>query len=209
MTKKSRSRRNRDARGLTPARVQDRARARTQEQANGQTVLRTSPMAQAARIALDTARSQWDELNDMYLKMTALMDHWITRAVPVISNPVLLEQVEDKRDYSALLRQFRCDMEQLTHELTGLHALHAHRTGGTDDPNENLRAALIFERYVMWQLRHDQTLIPVVNHLLEFTHAAELALAKQRGLMPGFDAPASEPDAGMEIEEQEPPVSSE
>ncbi|MBB5409385.1 hypothetical protein HDG34_003326 [Paraburkholderia sp. HC6.4b] len=163
MAKKTKSRRNRNASRQGP-------------------LFREAPIAQAVRLAADKAPGQWDVLNDMYLKMLALMDHWIRRAAPVLSNPVLLTHLGSKEEYCALLIQFRCDMEQLSKELVQLHQAHTGMTGGTDDPDENLRAAMLFEQYVMWQLRHDQTLIPIVNHLLEFTHDAELALA---GTQPG------------------------
>jgi hypothetical protein len=181
MTKKAKSRRDRNARmqGLPTG------KKRTAASPQPQPSFREAPIAQAVRLAVDKAPGQWDVLNDMYLRMRALMDHWINRAAPVLTDPVLLAQLTETMDYSALLVQFRCDMEQLTKELVQLHREHAGRTGGTDDPDENLLAAMLFERYVMWQLRHDQTLIPIVNHLLEFTHDAELSLARTQPTMAG------------------------
>jgi hypothetical protein len=197
MTRKAKPRRHRDAPGQVqklpdqPAkRANGKASAASGASRDAHPALREAPIAKAARVVVnasiaDGQPGQWDVLNDMYLSMTKLMDHWITRAAPVISNPVLLAHVREKEDYSALLGQFRCDMEQLTKELVELHRVHAGKTGGTDDPDENLHAALLFEQYVVWQLRHDQTLIPIVNHLLEFTHDAELALARERVIASG------------------------
>lgn len=171
MTKKTKSRRKRNA----------HRQVHSNSQSGYRPVFREAPIAQAAPLAVaDHAQGQWDVLNDMYLKMRALMDHWVKRAAPVLTDPVLLAQLDDKVDYCALLVQFRCDMEQLARELVGLHEAHAGKTGGTEDPDENLFAAMLFEQYVMWQLRHDQTLIPIVNHLLEYTHEAELTLAGAR-----------------------------
>ncbi|MGF6603714.1 hypothetical protein P3T23_008468 [Paraburkholderia sp. GAS448] len=170
MTKKAKSRRNRN--------VSRQGQEKPAASLQTPSLFRETPIAQAVRLAADMAPGQWDVLNDMYLRMVGLMDHWIKRAAPVLSNPVLLAHLGSREEYCALLIQFRCDMEQLSKELVQLHQAHADRTGGTEDPDENLLAAMLFEQYVMWQLRHDQTLIPIVNHLLEFTHEAELVLAR-------------------------------
>ena len=203
MTKKTKSRRNRNAlrqaQSQPPGQPGTRGERKTATSSQRQPAFRESPIAHAARVAADTAPGQWDVLNDMYLKMVALMDHWIKRAAPVLSNPVLLAHVDEKMDYSALLGQFRSDMEQLTKELVQLHRAHDGKTGGTEDPDENLLAAMLFEQYVMWQLRHDQTLIPIVNHLLEFTHDAELAVARAQPGTAGQADIAVSPTAATDV----------
>jgi hypothetical protein len=132
---------------------------------------------QGTLIPKDEQNTCWDDLNNVYGEMAAiLLRH--TRISEVLRDQELLSFVDDKPTFKTNVNQFAGDLRQLNDELGKLRALHADKAGGSEDPEEVLHSIHIFEQYNLWMQKHDGVLMPTVYHILEATNQAELARAR-------------------------------
>ncbi len=121
----------------------------------------------------EESNNAWDKLEELY--------GMCARAVvaPVVLGSLsqrkdLIAFVEDKGALTARIQMFQQDILQLKAELEQIHAQHVGREGECVDPDENMKALVIGEQYMLFQQRMAACIEPTVAGILSTFATAEL-----------------------------------
>jgi hypothetical protein len=121
----------------------------------------------------------WDDLNNIHSDCQALLlKHvYVGREM---NDKELIAEVDDKASLVLKINTLANDLRQLKGELAQIHAQHAGKTGGVNDPDVLMTTFAIFEQYTLFQERHDSVVMPTVYHILEQFEAAEKKLIAKK-----------------------------
>lgn len=144
----------------------------------------------AGRLARDAAEGRqkdqlannhcWDDLNDIHESCVRLLSEH-THLAGYAQNKELINEVQDKETLSTNIRLLASDLQKLNGELGEIHAQHAGKTGGDQDPDVVFNTIEIYERYNLFMERHQAVVMPTVYHIIEqFTEAEKSLAAKHR-----------------------------
>lgn len=137
----------------------------------------------------------WDDLNGLHADGVILMQKHLVIA-GMLRNKELnafLTDVEAVKRNGQLLAK---DVATLTEDLAGLKALHADKTGGTQDPDVLIHCIGIYEQYQLFMSRHEAIIMPTVGAILEQYHVAEERL--NAAASAGYDALAEIGQAALD-----------
>lgn len=117
----------------------------------------------------------WDDLNVISADAVMLMQKHVMIA-GLLRNKDLNGFLPNVESVVANAKLLDKDVKALTADLEGLKALHADKTGGTDDPDVVMHTIGIFEQYQLFLERHEQIIMPTVSAILEQYNQAETRL---------------------------------
>lgn len=153
----------------------------------------------------------WDDLNATYSACAAALAQHAGIAV-MLRRTEVFPYLADYKVTVANIRAVTNDILKLHEELKEIHAQHANKTGGSDDPDEVVQSFQIYEQYTLFLQRHDAVVMPCVHHILEDFAAAEKRIneltaqrtAEQMAQDPNCDEPIdvvdkSEPAQGGDV----------
>lgn len=115
----------------------------------------------------------WDDLTAVYRQCSEMLFQH-TLVTEVLNDKELMAFVDDAVTFNANVQQFAADLTQMNKELHQLRALHADKTGGSEDGQVVLHSFAIYEQYKLWMTKHDGVVKPTIMHILEQTNTAEL-----------------------------------
>jgi hypothetical protein len=123
------------------------------------------------RIADDMA--VWDQLNEQYLNASKA----ITSAIVVgqlTTMKHVIPFIQDQAGLRTRLDMLKNDVAQLKSELSEIAKQHVHLTGGTNDPDEVMKAAMIGQQYVLFIERVEAAVPNTIGHIADIFADAEL-----------------------------------
>jgi hypothetical protein len=144
----------------------------------------------------------WNDLMGVYHQCAGMM-YQHTEVTTVLRDRDLITYVDDIPTFNSNVQQFASDLAQMNKELMDLRALHADKTGGSDDTQEVLHAIAINEQYQLWMSKHEGVVVPTITHILDQTNRAEhkrraaiMEQQQQQGLL-SADVPTENLDNGV------------
>lgn len=211
MTKKSMSRRNKDAAAaMAAAQAAGRPVAPKPRQTYVPPVAAIHPMfaKKLQEVAVDEAERQkaegwmpvWDELNAQYVA-----------CAKGVMAPAVLSVYAQRRDIIAYIRDqkglqdrigmFKRDILQLKAELSAIAREHGDKTGGTSDPDELMTAIQISEKYNLFRERLTAIVEPTVLHIQEIFLEGEMLMLQAQGKLSDKGmSPEQDPDVITDVE---------
>jgi hypothetical protein len=122
----------------------------------------------------------WDELENVYQKM---LQGVMAPAVlgTLAQRKDLIVFVRDKKGLVTRIQMFQREILAMKEELKEIHAQHAGKVGGTDDPDVVMNANMINEQYILFGQRMEAIITPTVAHILEIFTEAEVLQAQAHG----------------------------
>lgn len=129
----------------------------------------------------------WDDLTGAYEGCAKALGQHKGIAL-MLQRKEVFPYLKDFRGTIGNIQAVTRDLVQLNEELKTIHAQHAKKTGGSQDPDEVVQSIQIFEQYHLFLQRHDAVVMPAVYHILEDFGQAEKA----------FEAAHAEPERTVE-----------
>lgn len=138
----------------------------------------------AGRLAKDRQKAElkelqnnntcYDELNAIHQQCAALLlQH--TGLSEAIKNKPLVAAIKDPEVFMQNIRLLAADLTKLHQELQEISKQHEGKTGGSRDPEELMKTVTIAEQYNLFMQRHNATVSPTAQHIIE-----QIAIAEQR-----------------------------
>jgi hypothetical protein len=137
----------------------------------------------------------WDDLMGVYRECARMLFQH-TAVTQVLNDKELVGFIDDAVTFDANIKQFAADLVQMNGELQQLRALHADKTGGSEDPEVVLHSFAVYEQYKLWMTKHDGVVKPTIMHILEQTNQAELRRQAARAAQQEAN-PVENLDAGV------------
>ena len=119
----------------------------------------------------------WDDLNGTYLACAAALAQHAGIAA-MLQRKEVFPYLADYKVTVTNIQAVTADIVKLNEELKEIHAQHATKSGGSEDPNDVIYSFQIFEQYSLFLQRHDAVIMPCVNHILEDFNTAEQRFAE-------------------------------
>lgn len=111
--------------------------------------------------------NSWEELDKIYEAQAVAIVTIASEINKIHSHPDFLESVENKDEAIITLTGFKKDIETLTTDLIGIHALHQHRSGPINNEKDLLDSLNIFDDYTNFQNRFDACIEPILDILTD------------------------------------------
>lgn len=129
----------------------------------------------------------WDDLVVIYNDCVRLL-HTHGLLSQKAHDAELLAEVSDKATLVTNIRLLAGDLKMMSEELRALHALHADKSGGSQDIDEVMTSIGLAEQYNLWMTKHDQVVMPTVYHIIEQFNQAEGRIAARKAEQAAADA---------------------
>lgn len=116
----------------------------------------------------------WDDLNGTYNGCAQALGQHAGIAV-MLSRKEVFPFLKDPVTLSENIRSLTGDLQAMNAELKEIHAQHAGKKGGSQNPDEVIHSIQIFEQYHLFLERHNAVIMPIAMHILEEFGQAEVA----------------------------------
>lgn len=130
----------------------------------------------------------WDGVNEISQSCARLLlAH--TGISELVKNKEIIAAITDIKLFTMNVNTLGKDIAALNQELVALRALHEHKTGRAQTPDEHIEGLSLYEKYMLFMERHNNVVMPTATHLAEQIQEAvdRVALQKVGALSPEQD----------------------
>ncbi len=163
----------------------------------------------ASRLARDAAKAEsekylkdnncWDDMNSISSQCAQLLGSHANISA-LAGNPIIIAALKDPSLFAKNVHVLAQDLKAMHNELVALKAMHAGKSGSAKTPDDNLEAISIYEKYMLFIERHQNVVMPTVNHLTEqIQEAIDLVAANAKEQDVGIP-PEQDPNVITDVE---------